>query len=124
MSATILIVDNYKLMRQALREWLRVEFPGCHVIEAANGEEAVTLAQVNLPHLVIMDIGLPGMNGLQATNCLKAILPTLPVVLLTLYGDDETTSQNYKAETGASACVPKIRVLSELQPTLAALLPV
>jgi DNA-binding NarL/FixJ family response regulator len=120
MSATILIVDDHDLLRQALQEWLRIKFPGCHVIEATSGEEAIALAQVNLPHVVIMDLDLPGMSGLQATMRLKKIVPTTQVLVLTLY-DDEVHRAS-AAIVGVNAYVPKHKMSSELQPVLAALL--
>jgi YesN/AraC family two-component response regulator len=62
---TILIVEDHDLMRQVLQEWITLTFPGYHVIEAANGEDAVAIVQVCSPHLIVMDIDLPGINGIQ-----------------------------------------------------------
>jgi DNA-binding NarL/FixJ family response regulator len=121
MSITLLIVDDHDFMRKALREWLGVEFPGCHVIEAASGEEAITMARVSSPHVVLIDVDLPGMSGIQATERIKAMLPATPVVILSFH--DDAAHRAHAAIAGANAYVVKGRMASELQLTLAALLP-
>jgi DNA-binding NarL/FixJ family response regulator len=118
---TILIVDDHDLMRGVLRKWLGARFPGCDVIEAASGEEAISLAQVSSPHIVVMDVDLPGMSGIQATARIKAMQPATPVVILSLH--DDTMHRTHATQAGASAYVAKEKMASELQSTLAALLP-
>lgn len=121
MPTIVLIVDDHDSVRVSLRAWLETVFPQCHVIEAASGEEAVALAKANLPHLVVMDIGLPNMNGIEATRCIKACVPSAQIVVLTIHEDDL-----YRADAevaGASAFVPKRRMRNKLIPTLVALLP-
>ena len=120
MTATILIVEDHEAVRRSLRDWLQVEFPRCRVIEAASGEEAIALIQVESPRLVVMDISLPGMSGIEATRQIKAALPSAQVVILTIHEGD-----TYRADAtaaGASAYVPKRVMRTELIPTLAALL--
>jgi YesN/AraC family two-component response regulator len=65
MPATILIVEDQELVRRALRKLLEVVYSRYQVIEAASGEEALGLTKTEQPHLVIMDITLPGMNGIE-----------------------------------------------------------
>jgi CheY-like chemotaxis protein len=108
-------------MRQALHEWITITFPGYHVIEATNGEEAVAIVQVCSPHLVVMDIDLPGINGIQATARIKAMLPATPVVILSFHDDIAHRSQATTA--GAEAFIPKNKLSRELQPVLSRLLP-
>ena len=120
MTATILIVEDHDAVRRSLRDWLQVEFPQCRVIEAASGEEAIVLIQVESPRLVVMDISLPGMSGIEATRQIKAALPSAQIVMLTIHEND-----TYRADAttaGASAYVPKRVMQTELIPTLAALL--
>jgi two-component system invasion response regulator UvrY len=120
MPATILIVEDHDAVRRSLRDWLKVEFPQCRVIEAVSGEEAMALTQIESPHLVVMDITLPGMSGIEATRQIKATLPSAQIVMLTVH-EDET----YRADAtaaGASAYVPKRAMQTELVRTLAALL--
>jgi DNA-binding NarL/FixJ family response regulator len=120
MPATILVVEDHDDVRRALRDWLEAEFLQCCVIEAASGEEAIALTGIESPTLVIMDIRLPGMSGIEATRQIKATLPSVQIVMLTIH-----TGDIYRADAkaaGASAYVTKQRMHSDLVPTLAALL--
>ncbi len=116
----ILIVEDHDAVRQSLRDWLEVVFPQYRVVEAASGEEAIVVAQADAPRLVIMDINLAEMNGIEATQRIKAIVPAAPVVMLTIHED-----QAYRADAaaaGASAYVLKRQMHTQLLPTLRALL--
>ncbi len=120
MPATILIVEDHEDVRKAMRDWLEVEFPQCRVIEAASGEQAIALARSESPRLVVMDIRLPGINGIETARQIKAALPLAQIVMLTIHA-----GEIYRADAraaGASAYVTKQRMHSELVPTLAALL--
>jgi len=120
MPATILIVEDHDTVRKSLRDWLEVEFPQCRVIEAASGEEAIAVIRTESPRLVVMDISLPGMSGIEATRQIKAALPSAQVVMLTIHEDDAHRADAITA--GASAYVTKRVMQTELIPTLAALL--
>ena len=120
MPATVLIVDDHEAVRWGLREWLEVAFPGCRVIEANSGEEAIVLTTTESPRVVLMDINLPGMNGIEATRRIKAALPTAQVVVLTVHEDNLHRADAMAA--GASAYVPKRAMRTELIPALTALL--
>ncbi len=120
MTATILIVEDHPAVRRGLRDWLEGAFPHYRVIEAVSGEEAVDLTKTELPHAILMDIRLPGINGLEATRRIKAVWPTAQIVSLTLLDGDV-----YRAEAtaaGASAYVTKQAALTELLSTLTLLL--
>ncbi len=120
MSTTILIVEDHDAVRKSLRDWLEMEFPQCRVIEVASGEEAIALIPTESPHLVVMDIRLPGMSGIEATRQIKAALPSARIVILTVYED-----KSYRADAaaaGASAYVPKRVMQTKLISTLAELL--
>jgi len=80
MSRTILLVDDDALMRRSLA--FHVEQAGYHVQTAANAEDALSLVRLSPPDLVILDIGLPGMDGLDALRELKTKY-NLPVIFLT-----------------------------------------
>ena len=120
MTTKFLIVEAHGVLRRALRGWLETKFPGCHIVEATSGDEAVAIAQAISPHVVIMDISLPGMNGLASMAQIKAVEPATLVLVLTTFEDEiyYTTA----AAKGADAYVPKARMLTNLQPALAALL--
>ncbi len=120
MPATILIVEDQELVRRALRKLLEVVYSRYQVIEAASGEEALGLTKTEQPHLVIMDITLPGMSGIEATQRIRAAYPTTQVVMFTIHED-----QIYREEAeaaGAIAYVPKRALQSELLPQLTSLL--
>lgn len=120
MSPHILIVEDHKGVRQSLREWLELSFPGYQLLEAASGEEGVAVAQAMSPCLVILDIGLPGMNGIEAAQGIKAAAPATRVVMLTMYDDEAHRAD--AAAAGVSAYVPKRKVQTELLPVLTRLL--
>ena len=120
MSPYILIVEDHQGVRQSLREWLELSFPHYQLLEATSGEEAVTMAQTMAPSLVIMDIGLPGMTGIEAAQGIKAAVPQTRVVVLTIF-DDEAHRAG-AAAAGVSAYVPKRKVQTELLPVLTRLL--
>lgn len=120
MPATILIVEDHDAIRVALRDWLKIKFPRCRVIQAASGEEAMALIRVEPPQLIVMDIGLPGMSGIEATRQIKADLPSTQIVMLTVH--EGNAYRAHAALCGASAYVAKGAMQSELEPTLAALL--
>jgi DNA-binding NarL/FixJ family response regulator len=120
MSPHILIVEDHAGVRQSLREWLELSFPPYQLLEAASGEEAVTLAQAMSPCLAIIDIGLPGINGIEAAQGIKAAAPTTLVVMLTMYDDE--AHRGDAAAAGVSAYVPKRKVQTELLPVLTRLL--
>ena len=69
----ILVVDDHEQVRCLLKEWLETVFPDYGVVEAGSGEEAVVVAQAKLPKLVIMDIGLPKMDGIRAAQLIIGI---------------------------------------------------
>lgn len=86
---TILIVDDHSIVRQGARAFLEAQ-PDLHVVgEAASGEEAVQMVQDLIPDVVLMDLVLPGMNGVEATRQVKRISPRSQVVVLTSFYEDD-----------------------------------
>ncbi|HEY8497624.1 MAG TPA: response regulator transcription factor [Limnochordales bacterium] len=85
----ILIVDDHAMVRAGLRRILEME-PGLQVVgEASEGMEAVEKAQATSPHVVLMDITMPGVNGIEATRMLRARVPSARVVALTIHTDEQ-----------------------------------
>lgn len=88
MPVKILIVEDHPDAREILK--VQIEIIGYEVVEAASGEEALNKAVTEHPDLVIMDLGLPGISGLEATTKLKADPETagIPVVAYTAWPED------------------------------------
>lgn len=97
----VLIVDDHPFFREGLRRVIAAE-EGLEVVgEAGDGEEALSMVQKCSPDVVIMDVNLPKMNGLEATQRIKDAFPHVQIVILTAYDDEE---QIYHAvRSGASA---------------------
>ncbi len=85
----ILLADDHPLLRKALRDLLEKERDFEIVGEAGDGEEAVKLATEISPDMVIMDISMPNLDGLRATQQIKARCPNVAVLVLTVHTDDE-----------------------------------
>ena len=101
----IVLVDDHKLVRDGVRTILErgAEF---HVVgEAENGADAVQLCKKTQPDLVLMDIGLPGMNGIEATTELLRHCPRVKVVILSMYDDENSVVSAIRS--GARAFVLK-----------------
>ena len=116
----ILVVDDHDQVRCLLKEWLETVFPDYGVVEAGSGEEAVVVAQAKLPKLVIMDIGLPKMDGIRATQLIKESVPAAKVVILTMHEEEQYRKDAFAS--GVNAYVPKRLMQSDLLPTLQRLL--
>lgn len=85
----IIVADDHPLLRQALRSVLEKQ-PDLEVIaEAGDGEEAVKLATKLVPDVVIMDISMPKLNGLEATRQIKENRSTIAILVLTVHSDNE-----------------------------------
>jgi NarL family two-component system response regulator LiaR len=96
----IMLADDHPLLRQALRDVLEKQ-PDFEVIaEASDGEEAVKLATEMLPDIVIMDISMPTLNGLEATKQIKASNPSIAVLVLTVHSDSEHILSILRAGAG------------------------
>jgi DNA-binding NarL/FixJ family response regulator len=121
MPDTILIVDDHTAVRRTLIMWLKTLFSECQVIAAANGEDAVAIAADTSPCLVIMDIHLPKMDGIEATRRIKAAVPGAQVVMLTMHGDEIRRKEAQAA--GAVAYVLKANMGRDLVRILTPLLP-
>lgn len=108
----VLIADDHIIVRSGLRLLLEAE-PDIDVVgEALEGGEALNLVEQHLPDVVLMDITMPGMDGLEATRRIKARWPQIQVLVLTMHRSDEYFFEMLKA--GASGYILKGAETSDL----------
>lgn len=112
MATSVLIVDDHGLFRAGLRALLEQKSEYNVVGEAADGETAARLAGELQPDLILMDVSMPGMNGIEATRQLKGVCPKTRVLALTVHEDDSMLREMVRA--GASGYIIKRAVESDL----------
>jgi len=101
----VLIVEDSHVFRQFFKEALHDRFPSSEVHEATDGKEALLQVEELRPNLIFMDIGLPGENGLQLTQEIKAKYPNIVVIILTSY--DSFEYQEATIRSGGDAYILK-----------------
>ena len=102
---TIVVVDDHPLFRQGVINTLSLE-PGFKIVgQASNGAEALTMIRTLHPHIAVVDINLPGMNGQQVTHQVVQGKLSTRIVLLTAYDDHEQII--HTAWAGAAVIAPK-----------------
>jgi DNA-binding NarL/FixJ family response regulator len=116
----VLIVDDNPIVRQALCELFTREgdFNVCG--EAENGREAVERAQELQPALIVTDLSMPVLNGLEEARVLKKLMPTVPVIVFTAHSDPFVEKE--AAAAGVSAVVSKSQAVTVLVRTARSLL--
>lgn len=112
MATRLLLVDDHAVVRSGLRMLLSAESDVEVVGEASTAREAIDAAQAISPDVILMDIGLPDLSGIEATREIKKRLPKVAVVALTIHEDEEYFFK--MLEAGASAYVPKRAAPEEL----------
>lgn len=120
MTKSVLLVDDNAMIRKMLCEILIAEtdFEVCG--EAENGREAIDKAQQLHPDLIIMDLSMPVMNGIDAARALNQLMPTVPLIIFSEYSD--VFSEKEARSAGASALVSKSEHVSALVSKARALL--
>lgn len=101
----ILLVDDHAVVRQGYASLLRALLPEVQVREACDGEQALQLVQQEIPSLVILDIGLPGISGLETTRRLRQRLPHLRVLIFSMH--DELPLVRQALDAGAIGYLTK-----------------
>ena len=114
---SLLLVDDHRMLRESLRRSL--EASGLTVVaEAADGEEAVRLAEALAPTVVLMDVSMPGMDGVEAARLIRAGAPGTRVVMLTMHADDDVVARAMRA--GADGYLVKDCSIEEVVATVTA----
>ena len=113
---SILVVEEHDEMRAALRDWLLVSLPPSDLREARSLEEALAQAGHSVPDLVLMNLELPGPNGIEATRELRRLCPSCPVVIMSV--NDSEALRSAALGAGAAAFVSKRELPHGLLPIL------
>jgi len=110
---TLLIIDDHELVREGIRRLLEDQAHITVLAEAASGEEAIKLASELKPEIILMDISMPGIGGLEATHRLLQINPKQKIIILTAHTADPFPKVLLRA--GAVGYISKNSGLSEMQ---------
>jgi len=111
-TTTVLLADDHNVMRDGLRRLLEGT-DGIRVVgDVADGRDAVRVAKENCPDVVVMDVTMPGLNGVEATRQIRAALPKTKVLALSMHTDGQFVTEMLKA--GASGYLLKTCVVDEL----------
>jgi two-component system, NarL family, response regulator NreC len=102
---TILLVDDHKMLRDGLRALLESEADITVIAEADTGGQAITLAHAHQPDVIVMDLGLPDMSGLDAIRAIRQENTTSRIIVLSMYGRREFVIP--AIEAGCDGYVPK-----------------
>lgn len=108
----IMIVENHTLLRAGLRMLLAQDDDLEVVGESDNGRDAIKMAVKLMPHLILTDLNMPGMNGIEATRSIKMLLPDTKILVLTVHKTDEYIHESLKA--GADGYILKDATHNEL----------
>src|ERR1035441_2715061 len=93
----ILIADDHEVARRGIRAMLE-SHPSCEVCgEAKDGREAVELASKEKPDLILLDIGMPNLNGLEAARQILAVSPDIAILILTMHDSDQVVREVLRA---------------------------
>lgn len=112
MKLHILLADDHQMFREALRELIEKETPYRVVDEVGDGRALLDRVQASSPDMVLMDIGMPGLNGIEATRQLLAAHPEVRVIALSAYSDQRYVTEMLKA--GAKGYVLKAAAADSL----------
>ena len=115
---SILVADDHSLVRAGIRALVE-KLPYAKVIaEAEDGREALRLVREHKPDLVLMDIAMPGLNGLEATSRISQAFPDVRVIVLSMYANEEYVREAISA--GAAGYLPKRSAATELEQAIKA----
>jgi len=96
-----LLVEDNRIFRHAIRDILLSRFPGLCIREAGRASQALDIVQADKPHLIVMDINLPGENGLHLIHTIKDLCPEVEVIVVTSH---DTPEYRAAAEAAGAGC--------------------
>lgn len=108
----VLLADDHPVFRSGLKSVIQADDNLQIIAEVSNGKDAVIESKLKNPDIVIMDVNMPGIDGIEATKQIKEINPKIKVLILTMYSDEAYLKEGLKA--GASGYVLKKAVDTEL----------
>jgi CheY-like chemotaxis protein len=108
----ILIVDDSASIRKLVCTYVEAETGWSVCAEAANGKEAIEMAQKFHPNLVVMDLSMPKMNGLEAAKVIHRDMPAVPLIMFTIFSTKTLEEQAFKA--GFTKVILKTQRLNDL----------
>ena len=112
----VIIVDDHQIFRQGIKSIITLENIATVIGEASNGEDFIQLLTTLKPDLVLLDIDMPNMNGLEATEKALEMMPDLKIIAFTMFGDEEYFLR--MIELGAVGYILKSSDISELEKTI------
>jgi DNA-binding NarL/FixJ family response regulator len=120
MAKTILVADDNPYIRKVLCRFFETEEDYDLCAEAENGKQAIELAVQCRPDLIILDLSMPVMNGLEAARRLKTLMPNIPIILFSLHEQALTTNSGLQnlpvdqivSKTDISALMKHVRALA------------
>ena len=115
----VLLADDHALVRAGLRLILAEIEPDCAVIEASDGREAIQVATQQQPELCLLDITMPGLNGIDALPLLLAAAPRMRVLMLSMHASREYVAQCLRR--GAQGYLVKDSAMDELADAIKAM---
>jgi DNA-binding NarL/FixJ family response regulator len=122
MSPRILIADDNAIFRKALRQLLE-SADHWEVVEVADGDQAVTKSVETCPNVIILDLAMPGKDGLTAARDIAALLPATPILMCTMHTSPHVNAEALKSgvrqvisKTDSALLVPAIRQLLNPEP--------
>ncbi len=118
MSLRLLIADDHTLVREGMRSLLSRTLADAEIFEAQDGHEAIAVARRERPHVILMDIQMPGLNGLDATRQIARQVPDSRIIVLSIHQDEAHMLQAMRA--GASAYLAKDVGVGELTAAIVA----
>jgi two-component system response regulator NreC len=120
MKVRILLADDHQIMREGLKALLGRRSSLEVIAEAENGIQALSIARKDRPDVIVMDIAMPDINGIEVTRQLKSELPDIKIIALSMHSDRRFVSEILKA--GASAYVLKHAAFEDLEKAIKAVM--